>query len=62
MGKSKKRSKLTKEQIRKKIERLKHHRSANAYRRTRMFPGPGIDEEEARLNKEIAKWEKRLNE
>lgn len=48
-------------QAKAKLKELEMYLGMNNYRRASMFPGPGIDEEEARLTKEIKKLKKEYN-
>jgi hypothetical protein len=53
--------KLTRRQAKAKLAELKMYLGMNNYRRASMFPGPGIDEQEARLLKEIKQLKKEYN-
>lgn len=44
-----------------KLDELKMYLGMCRYRRASMFPGPGIDEDEARLLKEIKELKRKYN-
>lgn len=51
---------MTKKQIKKEIEDLEFYLGMTRYRRSGLFPGPGIDDEEKALINKINKLKEKL--
>lgn len=52
---------MTKKEAKAKLAELKMYLGMARYRQASMFPGPGIDEDEARLLKQIKKLKEEYN-